>query len=312
MTIKNLLMMLFAILMVAAACEKEVAEIPKEETKPTGRFQLEMTDSPVDHPEVEAVFITIADVKLDGESIEGFEKTTFDISAYQQGDVKVLFDGSLAVANYSDLEIVLDHAKDDQGNSPGSYVLEKDGETYGLSELAESTIKFERTITIDSIETSNILVDFDLRKTIKEGDEDRKYEFTAGSSFESGFRIVDKKDSGKIIGQINDPLSNSEVTVAYIYKKGTFNSEIETSAQDGILFANAYSSAKVDDEGNFELHYLETGKYELYFGSFDVEEDGGLSLEGRLTMDALNLTDIDIQANSTLNIALTVTGILNL
>ena len=59
------------------ACDDEDVVVTTGE----GRFALEITDAPVDDPSIQGVFVTVADVKIGGASVEGFSRTTVEISA---------------------------------------------------------------------------------------------------------------------------------------------------------------------------------------------------------------------------------------
>ena len=46
----------------------------------TARARIEITDAPIDDPNVAGVFVTIVDIKVNGQSWSGFDgKTTFDL-----------------------------------------------------------------------------------------------------------------------------------------------------------------------------------------------------------------------------------------
>lgn len=51
---------------------------------------FKMTDAPVDNANVGAVFVTVSDIKVEGISLEGFNKTTFDLSTLINGQTKTL------------------------------------------------------------------------------------------------------------------------------------------------------------------------------------------------------------------------------
>jgi Zn-finger domain-containing protein len=74
--------------------------------------------------------------------------------------------------------------------------------------------------------------------------------------------------------------------------------------------------AKAD--GSFELHFLESGDYELYFAGYeDDDQDGQFELEGSLSVDLDLLGDLDlglieVEANSSTRVDLTIIGLLPL
>jgi len=44
-----------------------------------GEVQFEITDAPIDDANVKSVIVTVADVKVDGQSLSGFTKQTIDL-----------------------------------------------------------------------------------------------------------------------------------------------------------------------------------------------------------------------------------------
>ena len=59
-------------------CEDETPVMPEPET---GQANVQMTDAPSDDANVKATFVTVSEVKGDGETFEGFNgKATFDAS----------------------------------------------------------------------------------------------------------------------------------------------------------------------------------------------------------------------------------------
>ncbi len=115
-------------------CSKDEATSPNPTTPPTtvetkGRVNLEITDAPSDDPNIKGVFVTVAEVKIDGKTFDGFKgKTTIELSAYHSGRTEALGLGELETGSYKELTIVLDYETDAQGNSPGCYALTKNDE----------------------------------------------------------------------------------------------------------------------------------------------------------------------------------------
>lgn len=55
-----------------------------------GTLSVQVTNAPSDDLNIQGTFVTVADVKIDGKSVEGFTKQTIEISAYQNGETKLL------------------------------------------------------------------------------------------------------------------------------------------------------------------------------------------------------------------------------
>ena len=133
-----------------------------------GEVMLKVTDAPADDTNIQGTFITIADVKVDGQSVEGFSKQTVEISAFQNGEVKLLIDKEMEAKTYNSVSIVLDNETDESGNTPGCYVLTSDNKKNNLALNGSSTseITFSKTVNVESNGQTSLVVDFDLRKLI--------------------------------------------------------------------------------------------------------------------------------------------------
>jgi len=280
-----------------------------------GSAAIEITDAPIDDANVKAAFITISNIKVDGKSVDGFTETTFDVSAYQDGATKLLCIAGLDAQSYSEITLVMDYEFDQNGNAPGCYVEEMDGTKHQL--LASSKeITIDHDFMVESETQTTLVIDFDLRKVIaRESDAADHYEFATNAEMESGIRIVTKSETGVIHGNFSDLVSNSDKVVVYAYKKGAFNRSAEMKGQgtSNIEFANAVSSAAVDAGGNFELHFLEAGDYEIVFASYEESPDGEMALKGTLSLNVLgsiDLSDITVGASGSVTVDVVVTGIL--
>src|SRR5688572_27253765 len=82
-----------------------------------GDVDFEITDAPCDDASVKGVFVTIAEVRIDGKPIPGFTKQTIDLKAYQEGNTKLLVGAKqLDAKSYNNLTLVLDANTDASGN----------------------------------------------------------------------------------------------------------------------------------------------------------------------------------------------------
>ena len=84
---KPTLYFLFLSLMVSCSKDDDDAGNPASETYTT---EVYLTDAPIDNAEVKGVFVTIAEVKVNGLALEGFQKTTIDVSSLSNGTTKLL------------------------------------------------------------------------------------------------------------------------------------------------------------------------------------------------------------------------------
>lgn len=303
-----------AFLLFFTACQKDEDTSGSEVQ---GNARIEITDAPIDDASVEGAFVTITEVKLDGKSVEGFNRTTIDLMAYQNGDTKLLSDAGVEAKSYSEVTLVLDFEEDAQGNSPGCYVMDNEGKKQKL-ESSSNEVRSRGSFQIVADQTTNLVLDFDLRKSVTRADNgaDDQYDFVTAAELQSAVRLVQKDESGMVEGTCEDNVSDSDKIVVYAYKKGTYNVDTETEGQGSsdIEFAQAVTSAEVNASGNFELHFLEEGDYELEFISYkDEDNDGQMEIQGSLEFSLLagiDLNTVSVNANSSVSLNLLVTGIL--
>jgi hypothetical protein len=250
----------------------------------SGELSIEITDAPVDDADVSAVFVTITDVKIDGKSFPGFSgKQTINLLAYQEGKTKLLGSSTLDAKSYSNITLVLDTEMDANGNVPGCYVVKAGQQKQKLSAAASGLLEVtaSKGFNVAQNASSSIVIDFDLRKAISRSSEaTSKYKFATQSELNSAIRVVAKSKSGHIKGSYqNDSGSQADKVVVYVYKKGTFNLNTETSPHgaSGVLFAKAVSSTTVNTGltgTQYKLAFLEEGEYEVYFVTYNKNASG--------------------------------------
>src|SRR5258708_40304153 len=139
----------------------------KKEPMGKGEAEFQITDAPSDDASVKSVFVTVADVKVDGQSISGFTKQTIDLKAYQEGNTKVLGSSKLSARAYSNVTLVLDTETDAAGNTPGCYVMTTDNAKYKLSSSGPINVTINKTWNVFTSAKSTIVMDLDLRKLIQ-------------------------------------------------------------------------------------------------------------------------------------------------
>lgn len=289
-----------------------------------GEVTFEITDAPIDNPEVKAVFVTVTDVKVDGKSFAGFNgPKTIDLLALQDGKAEVLANGNLEARSYSNLTLELDLQKDENGNSPGCYVLTDEGKKQ-ISSSGEAVASITSKGNFMINEASNkYVIDFDLRKAINSetSGEGTSYDFVSQSNFEKAVRVVNKTNTGTIKGSCeNNTQSNADsYIVAYAYKKGEFNADAEMQGE--VLFKNAKNSSLVgrsSSNGEFVLAFLEEGDYEVHFARYSKNPDsnnGSFELETMLDIETTgnaSLNNIKVGAGANVNLALSIKGILSI
>jgi hypothetical protein len=298
-------------LMIFAACSKD-----DDSDSLNGQLKLEITDAPSDDANIEGVFVTIAEVRVDGKAVEGFNKTTINLMAYQNGNTHLLFDKGMEAKAYSRISLILDMETDANGGTPGCYVLKTDQTKHKLSGFS-GVIDLDYDFEVKGNQETRLVVDFDLRKSIQRSSEgESDYAFVSQTNMQNSVRLVNSSRAGIISGNCTDAVSESDLIIVYAYHKGSFNREVETqgSAQTNLKFHNAVSSAKVNANGNYQLHFLEEGEYELHFASYKRNaQNGRLELQGSLMLDVLssvNLDAVQVNAASSTTVNVLVTGLL--
>lgn len=286
-------------------------------TSTTGRVAIELTDAPIDDASVKSVFVTVADVKVDGKLFPGFTgKKTIDVLALQNGKVEGLGVGNLEAGTYSNLSLVLDYAADASGNAPGCYVVTTDNQkiNLGTSGAQRVEVKANQALQVAAQSEQTLVTDLDLRKAVKDnnGNNAGGYFFAGENELQSSVRVVNKTRVGNIVGKCTGSGSNGRVVV-YVYKKGQFNKSTESSN----LFANAITSATVNAGGNYKLAFLEEGDYDLCFASYQQNANGGSAiLKGFLALNnglSLNsLTSVSVKSNTEVRLDVTLGSLLNL
>lgn len=307
--VPGLFIVCVAVTILFAACDKNDST-----NGGTASTTIKVTDAAIDDASVTGAFVTISDVKLDGQSVQGFTKTTIDISAYQNGATKTLGTFNLGSRTYNNITFVLDYDRDASGGSPGSYVTTTGGVKHKLQSTA-SSITINKSLALSG--SSSIVADFDLRKMItrQSGGADQ-YDFATATELESSIRVVAESKSATIAGTLTNSTVGSGKIIAYAYKKGTYNrsAEMQASGTSNIQFKNAVSSSIVNGAGNYQLHFLESGEYEIHFANYtDTNADGKLELSGTLVVAGaagLNLLGLNLNAGTTLTANATATAIL--
>lgn len=283
------------------------AACSKDEPASAGQAEIQVTDAPSDDASIQNVFVTIAEVRVDGKAISGFAKQTIDLKAYQAGSVKSLGTTALSAGAHGQLTFVLDVDHDANGNAPGCYVQTIDNAKYKLGTSGTMEIAIAKSWNVAANSTATIIADFDIRKSITwSSDNAIKYAFVSADNLQASVRVVDKMKAGTVSGTYTEQTStNADKIVVYAYKKGTFNAAMETQAQsdDAIYFKNAISSGEVKGLAsmNYTLAYLEAGDYELHFASYNRDVS-----TGRLALQ--NMLSAQISVNGSVADFITVSG----
>jgi hypothetical protein len=299
------------------SCSEEDNDLDTDEPgAQTYNSEIYLTDAPIDNAEVDAVFITVSGVKVNGKAIENFEKTTLNISSLQNGETQLLGDLKLESGSTSEISLMLDNETDASGEAPGNYVLTTNGEKKALATTSQE-ISITDQVDIQENDNNKIILDFDLRKSIVTN-ADGEYHFVSDSELAHSIRAVNSLEAGSITGTVSDfGSTDAETMLVFAYEEGTYD-EAETSKNaEGVLFANAVGSSKVaQSNGDFGIYFVEEGDYELHFASFkDEDEDGSLEFKGEVEATSeseIDLLGFSVDANSEVNLEVILLGLLGL
>lgn len=286
-----------------------------------GNVSFEITDAAADDANIKSVFITVADIKVDGESVGLTNKQTIDLTAYANGDTKLLGTSELDAKTYSKITLVLDNSADASGNSPGNYVLTTDDTKYELTGSITGTTEVTMTNSWSVMEntSSKILLDFDLRKAIKHIDNStEKYHFVAAENLSTAIRVIEKDETGTIEGSYTEDFTtDADMVVAYAYAKGEFDESTEmTPDEEGVMFKNAVTSSRVEVglTNSYALNFLEEGDYEIKFVAYNKTTSTNrfelnALLDSDLKIGGTATEIVTIDAGVSVNVAATIVGL---
>jgi len=284
MQIKFMLWCVVAILLsLIFACGDDTATTKES----TAQVRLKITDAPIDDQSVMSAVITISEIYLGEFKLEAFAGATIDLLQYQNGEVFTIGDFEVPAGSYDQLRLVLDLATTVQGETPGSYIQDADGVKHSLI-TSNATVDISLNEEILEGDDQSYVIDFDLRKSIiytPDGTDD--FDFVTNEELVKAIRVENESESLKIIGTI-EGINDAELnkSIVFLYKKDEFDANIAVSGQgqSQVAFANAVSSAVIDSDGNFELHFIPDGVYELQVATYDFSEEGRAELKGFLTI----------------------------
>ncbi|QLE00410.1 DUF4382 domain-containing protein [Galbibacter sp. BG1] len=313
-SVKNLKLVFLAMVTLFASCAKDEDDMTNE-PKQTYATDVALTDAPIDQSNVSAAVVTITEVKVNGQMVEGFSATTVDLMTLQNGTTELLGKIDLEAQTDATVSLVLDYKNDVQGNAPGCYVETVDGVKHAL-EASNNEIKIQDKVEVFAATANKIIVDFDLRKTIiaSANNSSDKFDFATENELESGLRLVNEMETGKVSGSVNDSSNTSEKIIAFAYEAGAYtDAEAQGTGSSNITFANAITSAEVNKSSSkFQLNFLKEGDYEVHFASYsDEDNDGEFEFNGMLEVESLtniNLGALKVTSNLNLDLQLSVVG----
>ncbi len=261
-----------------------------------GTLKIAVTDSPVDSEDVVSVnlFITNVEGFQDGnwKSMQNFENplgvNLLDLTGSKS---LLIVNQPVNPGEFSDLRLTLKMATRNSSLiiNPQSNVAFSNGSTIPLllPTGASPQIVIPYKTGISSRRTTDITLDFDLRKSIRKND--------LGEYLLIPFiRTVVTDQSGHIKATIKNPPLPDGIVV-YAYLPGTFRGAEIAGTGDNVPFFNAITSAAVNIN-QCELGFLEAAAYDLVFVRHG-SNGSAVELLGKVNnveVKALQKTEIDI------------------
>jgi hypothetical protein len=292
-----------------------------DEVMGKGDVDFEITDAPSDDVNISGVFVTVADVRVNGQSIPGFTgRQTINLKSYQEGSTKLLGTAQLDAKSHSNLVLVLDLDKDENGNSPGCYVRTADNAKYKLATTASGMMEvaLNKAWTVRNNAKTRVVVDVDIRKAVQySSDPAVRYTFLSVTNLQNSIRVVTSDRTAAIRGTFDGNYdSDQKHVVVYAYKKGTFNASTETQNENGVMFRNAVNSALVKSNvtsRTYVLAFMEEGEYELVFVTYTKDSASGkYSFNAILDADAESSSSVtklvQVKAGIDLQVSVSISG----
>jgi hypothetical protein len=250
-----------------------------------GSIKLELTDAPIDDPTIQAFFVTIKEIHINGEPWEAFQsKKTVDLLSLQNGLTEVLATGELDAGTYSRVELVLDHESDEDGQTPGTYILNNADTKLRISPEAQTIVPATQNFECIENSTTAVVYDLDLRKLLTYDPETSSgYAFVTDFELEKVGRVIEKDLSGSISGKVTMNIPTYQDYIVFAYPENGFDPKnaFEGKGPSLIRFAEAITSSGIDENGNYHLSFLPVGTYEIVLAAYkDVDVDGRLDPVG--------------------------------
>lgn len=299
------------------ACSKD--DDGDASTSARGRLRVEITDAPLEDADVSGVFVTVAEVRVNGEATAAFsEATTIELSAYSGGETfELARDIEVDAEAGARVELVLDVESDAAGTGPGAYVLRADGtkDPLAFGTADRVVIGAAAAFEAEADAETRVVADVDLRKAVERVEREdgaSDYTFVSEARLRASARVVDAGATGEIHGEAATSYERpeGERLVVYAYPSGAYDHDAAVESD----FAEATSSARVGADGAFSIAFLPVGDYELVTASYVPAEGAGeAQLRGTVAVDALLAVDteaVSVSTEAAAAVSLDLTGLM--
>jgi hypothetical protein len=282
----------------------------------TGALTLGITDAPIDHAGAVVVRFTGVEFKPRGGSAFSRDFATprdIDLLDFQGTNRELLFDEEpLPAGEYEwmRLKVVA------EPNVVDSYLTLSGG---GQCELrvpsgAETGLKLVRGFTVGVGSTTDLTLDFDVRKSIVQPPGQSSEATDCGGQdylLKPAVRVVDSLQVGAIAGSVDAALlgstscTTSTVTPGNVYLFGPYAGTEAAPVPDdydgnGADGADAITSARVDAVGQYSIGFVPAGKYVI---AYTCDSDD-VTLDADAVAPAVSFTPaagtlVEVSANTT-------------
>jgi len=261
-----------------------------------GKASFYLTDGPLEAENVSEVVISISKVEVFGPegwtTVKEFESPeAINLLELQGGETFFLDERELVSGLYDQIRLGLSSSVETDSENPAHYIRFNDEsiEEITVPSGIQSGYKVVGDFTIPDGGVTSIIIDFDVRKSVVKAGNSGKY------ILKPTLRLIEDANVGSIEGTVSGEFDGN--LVVYAYESDQYDEgETEPNA-DGVVFANAVTSANVDADGNYNLSFLPSGTYDLIIASFDG--DGNFqeveSQENGVELDAGVKLDLDIE-----------------
>jgi len=263
-----------------------------------GRASFYLTDGPLEAENVSEVVISISKVEVFGPegwtTVKEFENPeAINLLALQGGETFFLDERELVSGLYDQIRLGLSSSvTSGDSQNPAHYIKFNDGsiEEITVPSGAQTGYKVVGDFTIPDGGVTSIIIDFDVRKSVVKAGNSGMY------ILKPTLRLMEDANVGSIEGSVTGDFDGN--LVVYAYENDQYNEDETEPNADGVVFANAVTSANVDADGNYNLSFLSAGTYDLIVANFDAEgtfqQVVGSSSDVELTAGSQLDFDIDL------------------
>jgi hypothetical protein len=261
-----------------------------------GKASFYLTDGPMEASNVSEVVISISNVEVSGpngwEIVKEYETpVSINLLELQGGETFFIEEADLTAGDYGQVRLGL--AQSIEEMDPAHYIKFTDE---SITELTipsgnQTGYKIVGGFTIPDGGVTSVIIDFDVRKSVVKAGNSGKY------ILKPTLRLLEDSNVGAIEGSIEGDYEGN--LVVYAYENGAYaESETEVNGE-GIIFANATTSANVNAEANYSLSFLSAGTYDIIVAEFNEQGEfvGIVAEEENVALEAGVKLTVDLEIN---------------